>query len=75
MTMGTNHLGHFYLTYLLWEEIKAAVNPRIVNVSALMPEDKVDGMQIKFEDFNYEHDYNRIYAYARSKKANVLFSR
>jgi len=35
MQIGTNHFGHFYLTYLLWDKLKSSGNPRIVNVSAL----------------------------------------
>lgn len=35
MQMGVNHLGHFLLTYYLWPELKAAHNPRIINVSSL----------------------------------------
>jgi retinol dehydrogenase-12 len=35
MQIGTNHFGHFYLTYLLWDKLKSSGNPRIVNVSGL----------------------------------------
>jgi NAD(P)-dependent dehydrogenase (short-subunit alcohol dehydrogenase family) len=35
MQIGTNHFGHFYLTYLLWDKLKSSDNPRIVNVSGL----------------------------------------
>jgi NAD(P)-dependent dehydrogenase (short-subunit alcohol dehydrogenase family) len=34
LTMGTNHLGHFYLTYCLWDLLKKAAKPRIVTVSS-----------------------------------------
>jgi NAD(P)-dependent dehydrogenase (short-subunit alcohol dehydrogenase family) len=34
MQMGVNHLGHFYLTSLLWDWIRKAEKPRVVNVSS-----------------------------------------
>lgn len=35
MQMGTNHIGHFYLTSQLWELIKNTPDLRVVNVSSL----------------------------------------
>jgi NAD(P)-dependent dehydrogenase (short-subunit alcohol dehydrogenase family) len=76
--MGANHLGHFYLTYHLWNLLKIADKPRIINVSSNAHE----GMgivkynaAIDFEDFNYEHNYSFDLAYTRSKIANILFTR
>lgn len=40
MQFGVNHYGHFYLTYLLWSNLKAAGNPRIINLSSIAHETK-----------------------------------
>lgn len=32
--MATNHFGHFYLTYMLWDILRKSENLRIVNVSS-----------------------------------------
>lgn len=73
MNMGTNHLGHFYLTYLLWDHIKKVEKPRIINVSSLAHKGRgfSGGFGIDFNDLN-QFDKE---AYGRSKLANVLFTR
>ena len=78
MTMGVNHLGHFYLTYLLWELIGKAEKSRIINVASLGHRgyNLYNGnLELPFDDFNYKKNYSGILAYSRSKIANILFAR
>ena len=35
MQWGVNHLGHFYLTYLLWSKVLQSNSFRVINVSSL----------------------------------------
>lgn len=84
--MGVNHLGHFYLTYLLWDMLKNSENLRIVNVSSkAQTRNRVDGSRplvIDFQTMNGTYPgegphfgkYNPWYAYSASKMANVLFT-
>lgn len=60
MTFWTNHLGHFLLTNLLLEKLKASKPARAVNVSALA--------HVKVSNFDFPID-----AYCQSKLANILF--
>ncbi|XP_035215987.1 retinol dehydrogenase 12-like isoform X2 [Stegodyphus dumicola] len=71
MQFGVNHLGHFLLTNLLLERIKVSSPARIVNVSSLA---HIFG-KINFNDINLDHGYHPLLAYARSKLANILFTR
>jgi NAD(P)-dependent dehydrogenase (short-subunit alcohol dehydrogenase family) len=48
MHMGINYFGHFYLTYLLWDALKKAGNPRIINVSSI---------GYRFDGRSYEIDF------------------
>lgn len=71
LTFGTNHLGHFLLTLLLLERLKASVPARIVHVSS-----KSHGL---VRDIPYARLRERtgllvIKDYAVSKLANNLFS-
>lgn len=69
-TFAVNHLAHFLLTNLLLEKLKKSPAGRIITVSSLA-HDKRD---INFDDLLYEKNYNGLYAYARSKLANILFT-
>lgn len=71
--MGVNHLGHFYLTALLWKSLRNSKDLRIVNVSSMTHSSS--GSTIDFEDVNSEKSYDRIGAYGKSKLANILFTK
>ncbi|GFQ64060.1 hypothetical protein TNCT_505591, partial [Trichonephila clavata] len=71
MHFGVNHLGHFLLTNLLLERIKASTPARIINVSSVA---HALG-KIHFSDIHLERGYNSVLAYCHSKLANVLFTR
>lgn len=77
LQFGTNHLGHFLLTALLLDTLKAGAPSRIVNVASLYhvhARGRVGA--IHFEDPNYEaRRYDGWEAYAQSKLANVLHAR
>jgi NAD(P)-dependent dehydrogenase (short-subunit alcohol dehydrogenase family) len=71
---GINYLGHFLLTELLLDTLKASAPARIVCVSSVAHA----GMrgvygEIDFDDLNFDkREYDAYQAYANSKLANVL---
>jgi len=71
LQFGTNHLGHFALTNLLLDRVQAAPDSRIVTVSSVGHR---FARGIRFDDLQWERDYNRIRAYGQSKLANLLFT-
>ena len=78
MQMGVNHLGHFYLTYLLWEKLRQASNPRIINISSAAHRGfgfPKYNLKIDFDDMQFKNTYNPGVAYGRSKAANILFTK
>lgn len=77
MQWGVNHLGHYYLTSLLWGKIKASDKFRIINVSSLAHKRLLGfGGEPKpdWENINFDKDYNPNISYSRSKLYNVLFT-
>lgn len=72
LQFGVNHLGPFLLSHLLLPALEAAPAPRLVNVASRAHY----AGQIDFDDLRGEkHPYRGWRAYARSKLANVLFTR
>ena len=72
LTFGVNHMGHFLLTQLLLERLKASAPARIVTVAS-RAHTRTDGI-----DWNALRQPTRtrtaIHEYAVSKLANVWFS-
>lgn len=76
MQMGINHLGHFYLTYLLWDLLKVNPNPRIINVSSSAHKRQGKDYKISFDDMFFDkQQYNAMKAYSSSKIANIMFTK
>ncbi|MEN1985744.1 SDR family oxidoreductase [Paenibacillus hubeiensis] len=69
--IGINHLGHFLLTLLFIEPLKAAEQGRIVNVSS----GAYKAGKIHWDDPHLLQGFNPIKSYAQSKLANILFTR
>ncbi|KAF2360253.1 Short-chain dehydrogenase/reductase SDR [Trinorchestia longiramus] len=70
LQLATNHMGHFLLTMLLLDKIKASQPSRIVTVSSVA---HARGA-INFSDLNSEENYDASAAYDQSKLANVMFT-
>jgi NAD(P)-dependent dehydrogenase (short-subunit alcohol dehydrogenase family) len=69
LQFGTNHLGHFALTALLYPVLRAGSAPRIVTVSSTLHRQG----RIDFDDLQAARSYSPTRAYSQSKFANVLF--
>lgn len=74
---GVNYLGHFLLTKLLTDLLKASAPSRIVNVSSSYHEDAMGRVgAINFDDLNYHRrPYDTWEAYAQSKLASLMHAR
>jgi len=69
LQFATNHLGHFALTGLLLDRLRATPGARVVTVSSTAH--KIG--HIDFDDLQSERAYRRWRAYGQSKLANLLF--
>lgn len=71
MTFTVNHFGPFYLTYLLFGNIKKSAEGRVINVSSI-GHYKASGDL--FDDLGCQNGYKRLNQYYKSKLFNVLFT-
>ncbi len=70
--IGVNHFGHFYLTMNLLKKLNNTLDSRIVNIASIAHRFG----KLKPDSFLYGENkkYNKTYAYAQSKLANLLFT-
>lgn len=73
LTLGVNHIGHFLLTQLLVDRLKVAAPSRIVNVSSAAHRWAPRGLD--WDDLMSARNYAPLEVYARSKLANLYFTR
>jgi NAD(P)-dependent dehydrogenase (short-subunit alcohol dehydrogenase family) len=71
LQFGTNHLGHFALTGLLFDRLSATPGSRVVTVSSVGHKIRA---AIHFDDLQWQRSYHRVDAYGQSKLANLLFT-
>jgi NAD(P)-dependent dehydrogenase (short-subunit alcohol dehydrogenase family) len=72
-TFGVNHLGHFELTTLLLERLRASAPSRVIVLASDAHKFAFGGL--KFDDLQTTRHYRGFLAYSRSKLANVYFTR
>lgn len=73
MQFATNHLGHFLLTNLLLDKLKASPQGRIVNVSSLGAKCTM-GFYFDKVTPKEPQQYSSFRTYSQTKLANVLFT-
>jgi NAD(P)-dependent dehydrogenase (short-subunit alcohol dehydrogenase family) len=75
LQMATNHLAHFALTGALLPSLRSAEEPRVVNVTSLKSWKSRLGRNIDFTAPGKGRSYNPERVYARTKLANLVFTR
>lgn len=74
--MAINHLGHFLLTSLLWENLEQAESPRVVSLSSTVHRrGKLETANVSEITGSDKASYDRWQRYADTKLACLLFAR
>jgi NAD(P)-dependent dehydrogenase (short-subunit alcohol dehydrogenase family) len=73
MTFQVNHLGPFLLTNALRDQLRAGEDARVVNVSSDAHSSARKGLD--FDDLQSTRRYRSFNVYAKTKLANILFTR
>lgn len=80
MTFQTNHLGHFLLTHLLLDKLRASAPARIVVTSSYRHDpdyvEPLDDVVVNLDNFNFDNGmkYSVVKAYKFSKLLNLWFT-
>ncbi|WP_415977234.1 oxidoreductase [Rhodococcus sp. 077-4] len=69
LQLGTNHLGHFALTGLLFP--KLSDDAKITTIASVVHK---QGPKLDFDNLQLERGYSAVHGYANSKLANILFA-
>jgi NAD(P)-dependent dehydrogenase (short-subunit alcohol dehydrogenase family) len=74
--MATNHVGHFLLTKLLWQNLEQASNPRVISLSSVVHR-KGNLRDVDLEKLKGANpkSYDRWQRYANTKLACLFFAR
>ncbi|KAA1015108.1 SDR family NAD(P)-dependent oxidoreductase [Paraburkholderia panacisoli] len=71
LQFGTNYLGQFALTERLLPLLRAARQPRVVNLGSIAHK---NGAAIHFDDLQWQRSYKPWSAYGQSKLAMLVFA-
>ena len=74
--MATNHVGHFLLSKLLWENLEQAENPRVISLSSVVHrKGNLKNLNLEGLKGANKNAYDRWQRYADTKLACLFFAR
>jgi NAD(P)-dependent dehydrogenase (short-subunit alcohol dehydrogenase family) len=74
--MATNHVGHFLLTKLLWQNLEKASNPRVISLSSVVHRrGNLRDLDLEKLRGANQNNYDRWQRYADTKLACLFFAR
>ena len=74
--MATNHVGHFLLTKLLWQNLEQAAGPRVISLSSVVHRrGNLKSLDLEILKGANRNSYDRWQRYADTKLACLFFAR